>query len=85
MTKLTKRDVQGIKRWLKDRDSFNCPFNHVCCLSYGFSAGWEKCKLIFPRLRVEPNGHKVCPCQEYPKKFIVRKAKETIEKYESTH
>lgn len=80
--KITKKDVQGIKRWLKDRRKSECPFDHVYCGGtllrigkyIGTEPGWYKCKRIFPTLK---ENH--CPCYQFTDKHVVRRAKQVVE------
>jgi len=74
ISNLTKRDVEGIKAWLKKKKEQKrdfCPFPHRwgeyhCC---------KNCLSIFPKLKQYDLRASVCPCSQFSLGYVIRVAR----------
>jgi hypothetical protein len=79
--KLTKKEKECVKEWLKDKDCGRCPFTsikrHLCFIAIPENRH-RICKSWFPKLIDNRLFNSNCPCSNYNLSTVIRRAKEMI-------
>ncbi len=75
--RLSRQEKEDVRQWLETKSGSGCPFYYANCFRYrrtceGICSSW------FPRC----NGWN-CPCQKYPLKTVVARAKKMIGRKET--
>jgi hypothetical protein len=78
MPKLTKKEKEQIREWLKNPDKGKtCPFVLLRMNNENYIKYCERiCENSFPRTRIF--SFDICPCHHYSLRYVIQKAKEMI-------